>query len=278
MIRIVTDSTADIPSKMAEENGISIVPLKVCINDKEYFDGVTIGKDEFYHKLVDEGVFPKTSQPTPNDFLDIFNDIKAKGDECICITLSSSLSGTYQSALLAKKLCEYDNIHIIDSLSATGGMLLLVHETIRLIKDGKSAEEIVETIEALKNRIHIVAALSTLEYLKKGGRISAATAAIGSLARIKPIITVDVEGNVDVFTKAIGFNKAISTVIENMTDVDTNYPIYPVYTYGTENLTKLLAHPALSKYSFAENVQVGPTIGTHVGPEVFGFCYIGNNR
>ena len=117
MIKIITDSTADVPQSMALENDIAIVPLKVSYHDHDYLDGVTLTRNDFYEALTSEMIFPKTSQPTPNDFLTPFEKIKEAGDECICITLSSSLSGTYQSALLAKKLVDYEKIYIVDSLS-----------------------------------------------------------------------------------------------------------------------------------------------------------------
>ena len=278
MIKIITDSTADVPQSMALENDIAIVPLKVSYHDHDYLDGVTLTRNDFYEALTSETIFPKTSQPTPNDFLTPFEKIKEAGDECICITLSSSLSGTYQSALLAKKLVDYEKIYIVDSLSATAGMLLLINQACKRVKEGREALQIVDELEKLKNRIHVVAALSTLEYLKRGGRISSAAAAIGSLARIKPIITVDVKGNVDVFAKAVGYQKAVNQVLEELKGVDTAYPVYPVYTYGTENLNKLLANVKDSNLPIAESIQVGPTIGTHIGPEVFGFVFIGPER
>ena len=278
MIKIVTDSTADISPEMASELNIDIVPLKVCFNDCEYLDGVTLGRDEFYKNLVENGISPKTSQPTPNDYLTAFEKVKEAGDECICITISSALSGTYSSAMLAKKMVDYDKIYIVDSLTTIAGMKILVNQAHKRIEEGKNVLEIVEEIEELKGRIHIVAALSTLEYLKRGGRISSAAATIGSLARIKPIVTINVEGSIDIFAKAIGYQKAINIILEELKKADTDYPIYPVYTYGTDNLQKLISNIDQTVYPLEEAVQAGPTVGTHVGPEVFALVFVGPKR
>lgn len=272
MIKIVTDSTSDIPQSIVDEYGIEVVPLNINIEGKDYQDGVTIQKDEFYEFLVSKPVYPKTSQPSPNDFLKVFNQIKETNDECICITLSSRLSGTYQSAILAKELCEYEGIHIIDSLSASAGELLLIEEAIKGIKANKPIDEIIKTVEELKGHIGISASLKTLEHLKRSGRLSSTSAMIGTLAKIKPIITVTKEGTVDVYAKAIGQKKAMEIVLKELDNIDDNYSVYPLYTYGTNNLDCILSK--VGNLKLQEKIQIGPTIGTHVGPEAYGFCFI----
>ncbi|MBQ7888518.1 MAG: DegV family protein [Erysipelotrichaceae bacterium] len=162
--------------------------------------------------------------------------VKADNDECICITLSSGVSGAYQSACLAKS-----KIHVVDSLTGAYGVKLLVLEAQRMIKEGKTTEEIVESLEDLKKRTTILLSVDTLEYLYKGGRLDKTSAIIGGIAKIKPIITVTREGKIGVITKAIGINHAMNTIADLVEQIqpDTNYPVYSIYTLGTKNVEKL---------------------------------------
>ena len=272
MIRILTDSAADI-NDIAE---VQIVPLKVQIGGTEYLDGVNLDRDTFYDMLTSTEEFPKTSQPSPQDFLEFFQKAKENGDDLICILLSSALSGTFQSANIAKNIVDYDRIYLIDSLTTTFAARMLAEKALQMIKDGNSAEEIVETLEVMKGKVRIIASVDTLDYLCKGGRLSATSDAIGNLAKLKPIITVSKEGTVSVMAKKIGIRKTISFIADTLcnADIDTDTPMYLIYTYGTVNASMLKERLESLDFKVSEQRQIGPTIGAHVGPEAFGIIYL----
>ncbi|MBQ8043162.1 MAG: DegV family protein, partial [Clostridia bacterium] len=277
MIRILVDSASDITKAEAQAKNFDFVSLNVHFEDKSYRDGDDIEYDEFYEMLIKSESFPKTSQPSPETYLAIYNDAKEKGDEVIVLTLSSGISGTYQSATIAKDLAEYDKIHVIDSLSAVAGVRILADHATQLIKEGLSVTEIVEKIEALKSRITIFIATDTLEYLFKGGRLSRASATIGELAKLKPIITVSNEdGTLKVVKKCIGRNKSISTIASTCKECnpDTDYPVYPIYAYNADNCEKLESKLAAEGVKYSERKPIGSTIGAHVGPGTYGVVFI----
>lgn len=276
MIRLLIDSSADFLKEEIESRNISFIPLQVTINDTSYQDGVNLFKDEFYDMLVSNEEFPKTSQPSPQQFVEVFEKAKESGDELICILLSSALSGTYQSAVLAKQIVDYDKIHLVDTLTATVGIRILVDEAEKMIKENKGASDIISHLEDLKSHVKILAAVDTLEYLCKGGRVSKTAAAIGEMANLKPVITVSTEGKVDVIGKRLGINKTVSFVIKKLEElgINENYPVYSLFTYGTTNCEKLEAKLNKEGYQSNQRVQIGPAIGTHVGPEAFGLCFV----
>ena len=276
MIRVLVDSSSDYMQAEAQKNNLEFVPLTVMINDVTYKSGVELTHDEFYEKLIDGKEFPKTAQPSPQDFLTIFEDAKEKGDDVICILLSSALSGTCQSAHLAKNMADYDNIYIIDSLSAIAGMRIMAEYAVKLSSEGMPASEIAEKIEAIKSKVKIIACVDTLEYLCRGGRLSRTAATIGELANLKPILTVKPEGVLEVLGKTLGRVKAINYILnqlENST-VDTEFPMYSVYTYGTENVEKLENKLSKEGYRIDNRCQIGASIGAHVGPGAFGVVFV----
>ncbi len=277
MIKILVDSSSDYTLKEAQEKGFYFASLNVMLGGQTYLDGQNLDADQFYQILTNTTEFPKTSQPSPQDFVTCFEEAAKNGDEVICILLSSSLSGTFQCACLAKSMVDYDKIYLIDSLSATIGIRLLVEYAEKLIAEGTlSAAEIAEKIDALKSRIHICAAVDTLEYLSRGGRVSKAAAAVGEMAKLKPIITLTPEGTVSVMGKCIGKNKAISFILKHLNEVtpDPDFPLYSAFTYGTDNAEKLEQKAAAEGLQFTDRLQLGSTIGAHTGPGVFGFVYI----
>ena len=276
MIRLLVDSSADFSKAEIEEKKLLFVPLQVTIEDKNYLDGIDIFTNEFYEKMIATDGFFKTSQPSPQQFLDHFQKAKENNDTLICILISSALSGTIQSAILAKNIVEYDNIYIVDALTTTVGIRVMIDKAIVMIKEGKEAKEIVTYLEEMRSHIKILAAVDTLEYLCKGGRVSKTTAAIGEMANIKPIVTVSLDGKVDVIGKRLGINKTISYIWSKMEEfkIDKNYPIYSLFTYGTENCEKLEARFEKNGIKASGRLQIGPTIGTHVGPGAFGVCFV----
>ena len=276
MIRIVVDSASDYCQEDLKAKQIDLIPISITIGENEYMDGVNLQRDELYQIMESTGEFPKTSQPSPQTFLELFKGAKESGDSVIYSTRSSALSGTYQSALLAKNMADYDQIYLIDSLSATYTIKVMADYACRLRDEGETAEVIVQKIESLKSHVKVIAALDTLEYLKRGGRIGAAAAAIGELVNIKPLITLSKEGNITVLGKCMGRNKAISTLVKHIqdTELDSDFPIYTIYSYGTDNCRKFTEKLTAAGYAIEDCMQIGPTIGTHIGPEAFGAIFV----
>ena len=273
-LRIITDSTSDISQKEAKQKGIIVVPLHNMFGTQEYLDGVTITTEEFYEKLSNAEELPTTSQPSPEEFLKQFEQCKEAGESVIVITISSKLSGTYQSAVIAKDLCEYEDIHIIDSATATIGLYSLVEYAISLSKQGLLVDQIVNLLEEMKLRVRIYALVDTLKYLKKGGRLSATAALAGTLLNIKPIVEVK-DGVVDVAGKARGTNGAIKKVLELVEaagGIDPNMPSCIGYTgkpSGVEDFSAYVKN-VYKKITF-QTAAMGSTIGVHAGP---GACVI----
>lgn len=278
-IRIVTDSGADLESYEYQDLQVELIPIPMTMDGTTYLADASFDKSDFFRMLKEAEAFPSTSQPSPAQFQAIFEDARQKGDELIYITLSSGLSGTYQSACMIRDLDEYNNVYVVDSLTATLGQKLLVMEAVRLRKQGKTAREIAATLESIRDRVRIYAGIDTLEYLYKGGRLSRASASIGTLARIKPVISVNVEGKIQLIGKGLGIGKAISIVnsfVEKMPP-DPNYPVLCVYSGSPANLTELRekAKKAIDLDVPEEQCfSLGPVIGAHIGEGAFGFIYI----
>lgn len=251
--------------------------MSVYFGEKEY-QSSELSKEDFYKLLKNTDALPHTSQPSPQSFMNVFQEAMDNGEETVMITISSELSGTYQGAALAKDMLEYNDCYIVDSLSATVGERILVEHAVKLRDEGKTAAEIVSALEALRSKITICACVDTLEYLHKGGRISGASYAVGTLAHVKPIITVTPAGKVDTLGKAIGKVKGIRFICERLesSKPDTNYPIYLVYSDTRENAMRLMDNLKKQGFEIPEEnmVHIGPVIGTHVVPDAFGVVYI----
>lgn len=276
-IKIITDSTSDISFEQAKGLGIEIVPLKVIFGEKEYREGVDITIEGFYEKLVKAEKLPTTSQPSPEDFLVYFNRIKETGDSAVVILIAGKLSGTVQSAAIAKDMAEYSEIYIVDSLNTITGLRLLVEHAVKLSSQGMAAAEIAQTLEALKERIVLFAMVDTLEYLHKGGRLSKSSAIIGSLLKFKPIITLR-DGVLGVVGKERGTNKGIARILEVIDEngtIDQNYPVYFGYT-AEDSKTLLLKEKVVEKYGLEQTQlhPVGCVVGAHVGPGACVVTYI----
>lgn len=276
MIRILLDSTADFSLEELKARNITMVPLSVNFGDESLQDIVELEINEFYDRLINGGVHPKTSLPSPAAFLEKFEEAQQAGDELICILLSGGLSGTVQSAINAKEMLDYEGIHIIDSKTAAAAIRIMVEHTEKRIAEGASAKEIVEELEELKGRTQIFAAVDTLEYLYKGGRLSKAAVTIGSMASLKPIITLNREGVLEVPGKCLGRTKALNFLLDALKKhpQDKNHKLYTIYTLGTENVVKLQELLTKAGHDFAGPTQIGSTIGTHVGPGTFGIIYV----
>ena len=277
-IRIITDSAADFTAAELKEHHITAVPLQVIFGEDAYLDGVTLTPDIFWSRLTG-GENPTTSQPSPDSFLSAFEAGADAGDEMICISLSASLSGTMQSATIAASMADCgDRISIVNSRMVATAQKMLVLYACRLRDEGKSAAEIVAAVKALRPRIRLYACLDTLEYLARGGRISKAAASIGTLAQLKPLVYMSEEGKVEVFAKAIGRHRAIDTLTKKIESlgVDSAYPIIPIYSYNTDNCEAFLKKLDKSgiPYNREAMTELGATIATHIGPNLYGLCFV----
>lgn len=279
MIRIITDSAADFEPAELERMNIACIPLTVSFGDTEYQENVNLSKDRFYELLAASGVFPKTSQASPQILMDLFEEADRNGNEAIYITLSSGLSGTYQSAVMAQQLVGSDNCYVVDSRNGTGGQRMVVEYAVRLRDEGLSARQIVEKLEVMRDRIELYACIDTLEYLYLGGRISQVSYKLGTLANIKPIINVDLEGKVAVPAKAMGMRKGMDHLCKRVEEKrpDAGFPLYVMYTNNRTVAEKLAEKVRGMGIEVPREriIQVGAAIGTHIGPEACGLVYVG---
>lgn len=276
MVKIMVDSASDMTKQECLEKGMEFIPIAVQMGEKEYLDGVNLTKDTFYDFLTKEEIFPQTSQPSPADFVDIFTACKEKGEELIYIALSSALSGTLQSATLAKSMVEYDGIYLIDSLSATFTIKIMAEYALELSQKGLAAKEIVAKLEELKSHVKVIAGLDTLEYLAKGGRLSKTAASLGEMVRIKPVVEITPDGEVGVLAKCIGKNKAMVAICKQLEGkkLKTGFPVYLIYSYGEENAASLESRLNNIGILITDTLQIGTAIGTHIGPNAFGLIYV----
>lgn len=268
-IRIITDSTCDLPEKIVQELGISVIPLKVLFGEEVYRDGIDLTNQEFYEKMAKLKKLPTTSQVNPGEFIEDFKRHIDNGDEVIGIFISAKLSGTFGSAVIAKETMSNDSrINVIDSLSASFGLGIQVIEAARMALEGRSSQEIVQRIEEVKNDVVFYGIIDKLDNLKKGGRLSSTGAFAGSILGIKPIIDLR-EGAVALIAKARGQKKAFKWVLD---DVKKN-------NINLNDKTICLAHAnapkdaaefkkeILKEYQPKEiiELQIGAVIGTHTG-------------
>ena len=277
-VKLVVESSSDIDSKEAEKLGITMLSVPITFGEEEFSDGVDLTKSEFYDKLVKCSSLPKTSMINTYRFEEAFDKHIKNGDEVVAIVLSSQLSATCNSAKQASEKFN-GKVYVVDSLSATAGIKILVEYALRLIKEGKSAKEIYDILEEKKKKVQIRAMVDTLKYLKKGGRVSPFVAFAGELMGIKPLIAV-IEGKVEVVGKAMGANKAIDQIdrdIFKLGGIDFDMPFYVIYS-GNDNSKAenyITSHSDMWDCS-VENVRkncVGATIGTHIGPGAIGIVF-----
>jgi len=279
-IRIVTDSTCDLTQEDRARLNVTVVPLHVHFGEKSYIDdGVQLPPGQFFEKLQNSQVLPTTSQVTPQAFVEVFREHLEAGDDVVGIFISSGISGTYQSAVIAKEELDNDKLSVIDSQGATVGLALLVAEAAKLRDAGLSAAEIVERITALKEKVRFYAILNTLKYLKKGGRISGTSAVIGGILGIKPIITMT-EGKIETAGKERGMASAIGTVLDKtLADPpDFSYPVAFTHTCVPDELAKMKAlYMDTLKTKDSITCNIGPVIGTYAGTGALGFAYVAKN-
>lgn len=267
-VELIVDSTVDVPEHIRSR--LTVVPLTIHFGQEEYLDGVTLDKHRFYERLVESDVLPTTSQATPAAFAEYLESVASAGDSAVVITLSSKLSGTYQSAVLAAE--DYPNIYVVDSQSVAIGTGVLAQYAVELAQQGMGAEEIAQELTQQREKVCVVALLDTLEYLKKGGRISKTVAFAGGMLNIKPVVTIQ-DGAVALIGKARGSRNGNNLLVEKIREaggVDFERPVLLGYTGLSSALLEKYVDD--SKALWADHVDkldgclLCSVIGTHAGP------------
>ena len=282
-IRILTDSASDISPEKAQEWNIKVIPLKVRFGDVEYLDGVTLRPKQFFEKLIETDELPKTSQIVPYEYEQEFEAAKSAGDQLICFCMSSGVSGCYQSACLAAREYE-DCVTVIDTQQFCISEYIIVERAVQLRDQGLSYDELVRTIRAELGEAHVIAVFDTLEYLRLGGRLSAAAALTGTLLSIKPVLTIE-EGVVKILGKARGSRHSENMLTENVAKlggIDFSRPVCLGYTGMSDDFLQKYVQDSAALYTGYEDhlqvAEVGATIGTYSGPGAIAvaFCAKGH--
>ena len=279
-VRIVTDSGIDLPG--GSDPRLTVVPLGITFGTTTYADGVDLTNDRFYEMLIESDELPKTSQATPFTYHEVLAPICATGDEAVVITLSSKLSGTYQSAVTAAS--EFDGVYVLDSKNVTIGQSILVQYALRLVEEGLGAAEIAEKVAAAADRVCLLALLDTLEYLRRGGRIPKSVGMIGEVLSIKPVVGVE-DGEVVMLGKARGSKNGRNQLHQQVEKhgIDFTMPVLLGYTGLSDKLLRkyLDDNRVIWEDKVAEEdlpiASVGATIGTHVGPGAIALAFFAKN-
>ncbi len=280
-VQIIIDSASDLLKEEADNLNLHFLPLKTIFGGEEYLDGITLSHTEFYEKLIESDTLPTTSQIPPYEYEELFSKIVKNGDTAVCITLSSKLSGCNQSAHIAA--ADYlDSIEIVDSENVCIGEQLLIYLAISLRDEGKNAKEISRILNEKKKEIRLIALLDTLEYLKKGGRISASAAFAGSLLSIKPVIAIE-NGEVAILGKARG-SKNGSNMLMELTNknggIDFTMPFSLAYSGLSDLLLQKYIKDSAILYEGKTDTlpirTIGSTIGTHAGPCAIALAFFTN--
>lgn len=280
-IVILTDSASDLDASVRESLGIVSVPLKVMFGEETYLDGVTIHSTQFFEKLKQSTQLPTTSQPSPLEFVEAYKAIvekHGKDVQIIAIMLSAALSGTYQSAVIAKSMLEDDvDITVIDSRKASFVYGMICEEAAKAAREGKSKQQILDMIDHFLDDVQVYFVVDTLEYLQKGGRIGRASALLGSLLNIKPILTLDPAGYVSAFDKVRGTKKAIARVTEAFQEYAQGAPVKLAILHSSvpDQAAELLERYKQEFQVVESHLQeIGPVIGTHAGPGLLGMVMV----
>lgn len=274
VVRIVTDSTADLSEAQQKSAGITVVPLNVRFGDDVYKDHVELTGDEFFAKLKASSQLPKTSQPPVGAFEEVFRGFREAGDDVVAVLISSKVSGTYGAAEMAAKAVDPDHIEVIDSLTTSMALGFLAIEGANLAKTGANRRQVADQIRALVPKAKVLAAIDTLTYLERGGRIGRARALLGSLLNFKPLITLQ-EGEVAPLGRARGRVQAINKLVE-LLERDGKLRDLAVLHGAAQADAEQLRDRVAGNYPGLEIplAETGAVIGTYTGPGVIGFVYL----
>lgn len=280
MIRIVTDTSSDITNQQAKELGVELMTIPISFDDGECTQGTDEDFDIFYSRLETCDNLPSTSQPSASEVLELMETVKDDGDDLIFLTISSGLSGTSSSAEAFKQMINYEGIYVIDSTTTVMALRILVEYAVKLRSEGKSAKEIFETIEAMKHKVRIYAAIDTLKYLQKGGRVPKSLALIGGALNLKPVIACR-NTVLETLGKARGSKGANKMLVSELEKVGINkdFPVYFGYSVSEEPVHAFMDE-IINTYQLEDHkiYPVGPVVGTHVGPNVIAVAFVLENE
>jgi len=273
-IKLITDSTSDLTQELIEKYDIDIMPLYVHVGEKTYKDGESITLEEMFEGIKNGGPFPTTSQVNPQDFYDIYKKYLAEGYKIISTHLSTELSGTVQSAMIAKDMLETEDITIIDSNGVSGTVFLSLIEAGEMIKQGKSFDEVVAGIQKYTQKVKTLVTFDTLENLVKGGRVPKSVGTIGNLLGIKPLITLK-DGKLEMVDKVRGRKKALKSMIEHVNNlkIKEGSKLLMINSINDEMRIALGEHITSLGMEFYD-VKVGCVLGVHAGPGLVGIFSI----
>lgn len=273
MIRIVTDSTCDLSREALDALGVDcMLPLKVHFDDREYLDKVELSPEMFYQKLEESQDIPTTSLVNAAEFEEAFN--RYPDDEIIVLPIASDLSGTCQSACIARENTGRDNIHIVDTKAASMSLAIVVETACKWRDEGVDAEEICKRLKEMAPRLRLYAIVDTLKYLVRGGRLSKVTGAIAKVLNLKPIISF-IDGKITSCGKARGMTAAIDTlrkIVDDHNVIDSDYPAYFAHSLNAEGMKRLIGR--FSELKDYKITTVGSVIGTHAGPGAVGIAFL----
>lgn len=280
MIKILVDSASDIDLKEANARGINLIAMEINFGEEQYFDGIDLNHKDFFNKLIETNVIPKTSQINEYRFKEKFDQLTDDGSQVLCITMSSKLSGTYNNAKSIAK--NYNgNVEVVDSLNVTIGERILIEYALQLIAKDWTLSDIVKQLNEKKTKIKLVALLNTLKYLQKGGRISKFVAFAGELINIKPVISI-VDGEVKLTGKALGSKKGNNMLvqqIEKSGGIDFSMPFATAYSGLNDTLLQKYLEDSESLWKDKTDkvpvYMIGSTIGTHAGPGAVAVAFFG---
>lgn len=267
-IKIVTDSTSDMPQSMAKQYGIEVVPLNIHFGDQVYKDGIDLSTDEFFDKLINGPEFPTTSQPSIGEFIETYEKIAEPGDDIISIHVSSKLSGTYNSAEQAAKQLEGKiNVHLVDTQQVTITVGLAAISAAKSVSDGGSVNDAISASLSTASRSNFYALFDTLEFLSKGGRIGKAQSMLGSLLKIRPLLMLE-EGLVAPYAKARSKKAGLLKMEKTIRSLGEAEEIAVMYSTDSED-AEVIANSLSDLLPSGKEpiiLKVGPVIGTHAGP------------
>ncbi|OOM65793.1 DegV family protein [Clostridium beijerinckii] len=273
-IKIITDSTADLPKEIYEKYDIEVLPLLINFGEESYLDGVEINTNEVFERIRNENILPTTAQVTPNRFVEIYKKYLAEGYKIISIHMSSVMSGTYQSACIAKEMLESQDIIVVDSQNVTAALGILVLKAVKLIEKGYNISEVEEKLNSIRNKVKLSVYFDSLEYLVRGGRISKTAGMVGGMLGIKLILEIK-DGIMSVKDKIRGNKKAIKKIISDLENatLDEEVPVILIDVNNIEVKEALRTYMNDNNVNFIE-CQVGSTVCIHSGPGCCGLVFL----